>query len=75
MMRTPRCRLAAVKYLDRKIPKLITDVDENRIHIAKYNLVIKNGAMQLEECTKNPEWFKQEKEMLSVLLTEADNMD
>jgi len=66
MLRTPRCRLSAIKYLDRKIPREIQD--NNRITLSPYNLVIKNGRMVLESVDKNsesePEWYTKEKEIL-----------
>ena len=62
MLRTPRCRLSAIKYLDRKIPKdmeaaarLIKDdktKDYKGIHLSNYNLVIRDGKYSLEEFQK-----------------------
>ena len=53
MLRTPRCRLSAIKYLDRKIPrntqiahKLIKD---GKIYPSPYHYEIKLGRVQLTD--------------------------
>lgn len=75
MIRTPRCRLSAIKYLDRKIPK---DMDaaarmikENRgVHLSQYNLVVRDGKALLEDYNvngKHPSWLQEEISMKSFL--------
>lgn len=60
MLRTPRARLSAIKFLDRKIPKsckaaaaLVAPAQpgthQNRIQISRYNQVIKFGKMIVED--------------------------
>ena len=65
VLRTPKARLPALRYMDRRIPKNIDEaislndgsspVSHNsqrssRIYPSKYNLVIRNGKMYVETC-------------------------
>ena len=47
MLRTPRCRLSAIKYLDRKIPRSIQVahklIKDGKIYISPYHYEIKLG--------------------------------
>lgn len=47
MLRTPRCRLSAIKYLDRKIPRNIQIaqklIKDGKIYISPYHYEIKLG--------------------------------
>ena len=71
MLRTPRCRLSAIKYLDRRIPKDIETAarlikDGKGVHISNNNLVVRDGKTSLEEYVKGgkyPEWLKEESTM------------
>ena len=74
VLRPPRCRLPALKYLDRKIPRNHTN-DVSKIHLSKYQLVIKQGMMQLESAKEEiaderepiderEPWYLYEKQML-----------
>lgn len=76
MLRTPRCRLSAIKYLDRKIPKDISlavkAAKETRIYPSPYNLVIKSGEVFLESLPKDdsapyPDWYQREVDFLNAL--------
>ena len=53
MLRTPRCRLSAIKYLDRKIPRSIQIahklVKDGKIFISPYHYEIKLGRVQLAD--------------------------
>lgn len=83
LLRTPRCALAAIKYLDRKIPK---DKDvaaanatgpNGKIYVSQYGLKIKNGVVILESQTKfdeqnKPYWYKEEQAQLQKLIEEKD---
>ena len=57
MLRTPRARLSAIKFLVRHIPKDIqiaaNMVDQGKIYKSQYNLVVKNGTMLVEEYGKD----------------------
>ncbi len=47
MLRTPRCRLSAIKYLDRKIPRNIQIahklIKDGKIYVSPYHYEIKLG--------------------------------
>lgn len=53
MLRTPRCRLSAIKYLDRKIPRnsqlALKLIKDGKIYISPYNYEIKLGRVQLTD--------------------------
>jgi hypothetical protein len=58
IIRSPRCRLPAMKYLDRKIPKdveaaqrLMGDDRNKCINLAQYGLVVREGKVIVEEKT------------------------
>ena len=68
MLRSPRTRLSAIKYLDAKVPKNIDEAamlsnsekdplahKKNRIYPSKYNLIITQGKMMVEHCDINLE--------------------
>ena len=68
MLRTPRCRLSAIKYLDRKIPrntqiahKLIKD---GKLYLSPYHYEIKLGRVQLTDNKAQPDWYTYEVQML-----------
>ena len=74
MLRTPRSRLSAIKFLDRRIPRNIQAaiklIKEGKIYLSPYNYEIKMGRVQLvDHSDSSPEWFQYEKEMLDRLLT------
>lgn len=64
MLRSPRSRLTAIKYLDTKIPRNIEEAAElnkseaetrplhkkGQIYLSKYNLVVTGGKMIVEKC-------------------------
>lgn len=59
IIRSPRCRLPAMKYLDRKIPKdieaaqkLMGNEGSKCVHLAQYGLVVRDGKVLIEEKTK-----------------------
>ena len=53
MLRTPRARLSAIKFLVRKVPKdrsaAATMAREGKIHTSPYNLIIKEGKLIVED--------------------------
>ena len=53
MLRTPRCRLSAMKFLDRRIPRTPQAAQEliakNRICLTQYRLVVRLGHVILED--------------------------
>lgn len=74
MLRTPRCRLSATKFLDRKIPRntqlALKLIKEGKIYISPYHYEIKLGRVQLTDQKLRPEWFQHEKRMLDLLQKE-----
>lgn len=76
MLRTPRCRLSAIKFLDRRIPKSIQlagkAVRENRIFLSPYNYEIKTGKVNLADLNDpNPDWHSLEMTHLTRLAEES----
>ena len=73
MIRTPRCRLSAIKYLDRRIPKDLKTaaklIEEGRgAIVSSYSLVIRQGKASLEDANSRPggyvpEWLTYEQGM------------
>jgi hypothetical protein len=58
IIRSPRCRLPAMKYLDRKIPKdveaaqrLMGNDGTKCVNLAQYGLVVREGKVIVEEKT------------------------
>ena len=75
MLRTPRCRLSATKFLDRRIPrtpqaaaKLIKD---GKVYLSPYHYEIRAGKVTLADSSSQalPEWHLNEKVMLETLLS------
>ena len=67
MLRTPRARLSAIKFLGRRIPKDIEAAVKNvqhKIYVSQYNLVIRNGTLTIEDYNPDagliPEWAEPE---------------
>lgn len=74
MVRTPRCRLSAIKYLDKRIPKDLESAsklmkEHKGVHMAKNNLVVRDGKTSLEEYVSGdyPEWLRLEGDMFGSM--------
>jgi hypothetical protein len=65
MLRTPRCRLSAIRYLDKRIPKDVTNAmqfrDNKMIYISDYTIKIINREVSL---TKDAYKLQRENQML-----------
>jgi hypothetical protein len=80
MLRTPRARLSAIKFLVRKVPKdrsaAASMAREGKIHTSPYNLVIRNGTLIVEDYNSNsgltPAWVEQELILLNALENSQD---
>ena len=54
IIRSPKCRLAGMKYLDRKIPKDVQTAskmakEERCVFISRYSPIVRNGKVTLQE--------------------------
>ena len=73
MVRTPRCRLSAIKFLDRRIPRNIQASlklkTEGKIHLSPYNYELRLGRVQLVDPSHENEarWHEHELAMLDQL--------
>lgn len=61
IIRSPRCRLSAFKYLDRRIPKDVETAtkltaESKCCFVAKYSMVVKNGKASLMEQLNGTAW-------------------
>lgn len=76
IVRSPRCRLSAIKYLDRKIPKDIDTAvrlakEEKCAFVSKYSLVVRNGKTALMEQKVEgnlSDWASEEGKLRGVLM-------
>lgn len=67
MLRTPRCRLSAMKFLDRRIPRntqaALKLIKEGKVYLSPYHYEIKMGRVQLTDHQDSmPDWFLHEKQ-------------
>ena len=81
MIRTPRARLSAIKFLDRKIPKstkqaaalLDAGQGQSKICASRYDQVIRHGKMIVEDAqdpkysAAKPEFYREEQAKLQLL--------
>jgi len=68
IIRSPRCRLPAMKYLDRKIPKdveaaqrLMGNEGTKCVNLAQYGLIVREGKVIVEEKTGSRNYDVQAK--------------
>ena len=77
MVRTPRARLSAIKFLDRRIPKNVKLATGTKQSLSRYSQVIRFGKMRVEDSQdpqfggEKPDWYKKELEQ-AQLLAEGD---
>jgi hypothetical protein len=61
LLRAPRCRLSAIKYLNEHIPKELDNFDgEKNVHLTRFTIKVQNRQVILEE---DPKLIAQEKLM------------
>lgn len=75
MLRTPRCRLSATKFLDRRLPRSAQHAaklaKEGRVYLSPYNYEISLGKVLLGDHENQlPDWYLNEKVMLETLQTD-----
>ena len=81
MIRTPRARLSAIKFMDRKIPKSAKQAaallepaqGQNKLCPSRYDQVIRHGKMIVEDAqdpkyaNNKPEFYKEEQAKMQLL--------